>query len=299
MKKTLLLYIFIICQTCCLSAQANDNIAKVNLGLLAALNPKMALFNFQVMGFLRIELGKNSIQKQEAIVSLKSNSKKIIEADKEIEKISHKKTEVNEKIRNLMEQEKTVYVPDMSENGQKQYNELKEELDNLEMQNDVQEYISRYPEYTTPEETRKILASIDKETVEAVKTVAKKQNIDIVLNSSIPASLGYPVTYRKEVLYSTGPVGLDQTLYYTLLSERPEDHTQEQEAKAMAKNYFSLISRPSAQDMLPIKPYPLVLQGGKDILLDSLKVIYENNGIASDTYELISQVLIKEGLAEK
>ncbi|MDD3323465.1 MAG: hypothetical protein PHS59_18670 [Paludibacter sp.] len=277
-------------------AKGSDaKIAKVNMALLTALHPKMALFDFQRMGFLKISFGLNKPQVEEQKIILKTDEKTLRKAQEELKAIEETIANQEALLRDLYEQEGTIFVPDMSDQGKILQEKLSIELKNLIIKRQECEYAVKYPEFTPPAETRKILELIEKETIEAVENVAKSNNFDVVLNTSTPVPYGYPVSYRPEVQYSTGPVGMDQINYYTILSVKPNDRDEEAQANEMMNEWLSVLFRPAPQEMIPVKPWPLVMQGGTDILPDALHSLYIKYNIDNETFSTVKNVLYSTG----
>jgi len=293
---SILLVCFVMLTLLQTQAGASDTkIAKVNMALLTALHPKMALFDFQRMGFLKIELGFNKIQVEEQKLILRTDEKALKKAEDDLKEIEEKIADQGDLLRELYEKEGTHFLPDMSEEGKIIQEKLSTELKNLIIKRGECEYAVKYPEFTSPPETRKILELIEKETIEAVKNVAKSKNFDVVLNTSVPVPYGYPVSYRPEVQYSTGPVGMEQINYYTILSVKPTDREEQAQADQIMSEWLSVLFRPAAQEMLPIKPWPLVMQGGTNILPDALSSLYTKYNIANETFSTVKNVLYSTG----
>ncbi len=269
-------------------------IGKVNLALLSALHPQMGLFDFQRMGFIKAELGLNKEAFEGKKMVLKMDNKDKEAANKALDLANEEMMAVEDQLRQLNDKEGTIFVPDMSEEGQKEYEIIRKKFNVAGIKRKEAEYRVMYPEFTEPAKTREILDAIEKEVIEVVNLVAKAGGYDVVLNSTVASPYGYPISYRPEVTYSTGPVGLDQVNYYTLLSERPEGREQIYDATEMAEEWLSTMFRPQVQDMLPMKPWPLVMSGGDDLLPAALKELYRRYKINDVTFGIVIDVLSAE-----
>ena len=58
-------------------------------------------------------------------------------------------------------------------------------------------------------------------------------------------------------------------------------------------NWMELTRYPEALNILPMRPYPLVLTGGKSILSDVVKKIYDKYNIDTAIYKVVDSVIIK------
>jgi Skp family chaperone for outer membrane proteins len=269
-------------------------IGKVNLALLSAMHPQMGLFDFQRMGFVRAELGLKREAYEGEIMMLKRNRERRLAAEARMAAAEAELQAVQSRLRELHEAERTTYLPDMSEGGQAEFKVISELFRELGIKRREAEFEMQFPEMTGPRETREILNRIEAEVREAVRAVAEEGGYDVVLNQSVPTAYGYEVTYRPEATFSTGPVGLEQVNYYTLLSVRPEGRAERADAEVMAQEWLSGMFRPSTQDYLPVKPWPLVLSGGDDLFAAALKRLFEAYEINSVTFEVLMDVLSKE-----
>ena len=274
-------------------------IAKINLSLLASLHPKMAVFDFYRIGFYRVPFGLSFDEKSEWLNKEKKTGELREEAQKQIVVLEKSISDKEDEVYKLKLKEKTGIVEDMSEDGKTKFNELNSEITKLILKRDKAQWTADNPDLTTYDETRTIIQNIEKELIDAVNQAAKSGEYDVVLNASIPVPYGYPVKYKKEVLYSRGPIGMAQSTYYSVLSERPYDRASELDSEAALKDWISITSRPDTQDMLPIKPWPLVMQGGHDLLPEALEIIYKNNNIDDETYKLVLNTLYKIGSLER
>lgn len=275
-------------------ATGKTKVGKINLALVASLHPQMGLLDFQRMGFAKAELGLKHEAFEGRRMLLQMSEELRAAAQKECDAVDAEFELAESRLRSLNEEEGTTFLPDMSERGQKEYEEIRILFDELKIKRKEAEYALMFPEFTTPKETREIFKRIEKEILEAVKAVAKEDGYDVVLNVSMPSPFGYPATYRPEVTYSTGPVGLNQVNYYALLSERPEGREEMADAEILAKKWVSTMFRPTTQDYLPVKPWPLVLSGGEDMLPKVLKKLFDKYEINSVTFQVLMDVLSKE-----
>ena len=87
-------------------------------------------------------------------------------------------------------------------------------------------------------------------------------------------------------------------MFYTVLSTPEFDRYTKYSLDVAIRDWLSMVSRPEAQDVLPVKPWPLVMKGGEDFLPDALKEIYEVNNISSNTYSVVLDALKQLNMVE-
>lgn len=273
-------------------------VACINMSLVTALHPKMSLFHFQAMGFLKLPLGLSYSEYRKQEAKLKENKKAMV---------IHEKISVNRKnIRDIREQryqilkkEKAQYPDQMSTLPKESYQKLNKEYIKLLTCSEELEYELRFPQLTAPTETRKILQQIEKDVIEAIELVAKEKSYDIILNKSVNPHAGYPENYKSGAKYAVGLVGIEQTLYYGFLSEKSPNEKNKPLRNNLLKRWISMTSVPEVQDYIPLKPWPLVIKGGDSILTDVLKKLYTNSGISKETIDSLLMVLNEMNLVDQ
>jgi hypothetical protein len=156
------------------------------------------------------------------------------------------------------------------------------------------DYRIECPELTSPDETRKILGEIETETIEAVARVAREKQFRIIFNNSIPYSTGYPQNYLSGPMFGQGVPGINVHLFYSFLARSQEkDRLHEVPPSRNVINWLELTSYPGAVNLLPIKPWPMVLYGGQSILSDVLRIVYTNHRISSEVFQTLDSVIHK------
>ncbi|MFZ5950465.1 MAG: hypothetical protein ACOYXC_07155 [Candidatus Rifleibacteriota bacterium] len=275
MKKNsafcLLLIAFILShfQSVCAAAK----IGKVDLGLVVSIHPEMALFDFSRMGFFKVPPGLSADDFAIAVQQLKDrpistdlqDQRQKLESDIRI--IDREKSVLMEKLAGLSAEEGEKVSIDLNNLARKQ-EQLFGKISDLEYQQNC-------PDLTSPEETRARLAAIEKQVISELEKMAAEKGYEIVFNSSITVPFNYPKRYRSGSQYGIGVPGLDYSLFYSFLANRdhvlPSDDTPESRRLI---NWLELINFPEALNLLPLKPYPLVLQGGEDISAGLIERIY-------------------------
>ncbi len=270
----LLLIAFLLCQSVGFAAK----IGKVDLGLVVSIHPEMALFDFSRMGFFKVPLGLSADDFAIAVQQLKDrpvssdlqDQRQKLEA--EIRTIDREKSVLMNKLAGLSVEDGNRVADDLKNLAKKQ-EELFGRISDIEYQQNC-------PDLTSPDETRVRLAAIEKQVIDELEKMAAEKGFEIVFNSSITVPFNYPKRYRSGSQYGIGVPGLDYSLFYSFLANRdhvlPSDDTPESRRLI---NWLELINYPEALNLLPLKPYPLILRGGEDISAGLIERIYRIHGI--------------------
>lgn len=271
-------------------ASAAEKIGKVDLGLVFSLHPQMALFDFDRMGFFKIPLGLSAEEFAQRLQELKNQpippqfATREEEVKSAMNAIDRKKAGLHEKLQGAsLEVGKKVEVE--LDQLAKEHLDLRNQLLDLEYQKNC-------PDLTEPDETRKILAEVEAEVMKQVAETAKKKGYDLVLNNSITVPMNYPINYDAGTLYGIGVPGIDYSLFYAFLANR--DHVLPSDENPESRNlinWLELINFPRALNMLPIKPYPLVLHGGEDFSAEVIAAIYQAKNIDKKVTDTLCSIL--------
>ena len=283
---------------CISMAYADETkIAKINLGLLTALHPKMALFDFGALGFYKYGFGLSEDEREAEKNNPDKNSNVRKKAEEEFEILQKEFAEINIKIANEVNKllEKTGKTNEESD----LLKELRNKRIEYEFLMEDAQYSMKYPYLTSPKETKEILKNIEKECNEAIKEAVKDKNYDVVLNSSNTVPFGYPISYRTESSFYIGPSGIDEKIYYAILSNPREKLEDNEIAQDYLRMWILNMEDAHVQKYLPLSPRPLVLQGGKDILSDVIKILYKKYNIDESFYEDVEKAIIKFGVSEQ
>lgn len=276
------------------SEPVSSDIARINMGMAVSLHPQMSLFDFQRMGFYKVTSGLSKEEFDQQVAELKKQNN-TTELRHEENRIRNELSELGEQLQSILNSERTILPENMSEEGQKAHAAIQSRIAELNAQQLDLEYCIKFPEFTSPEQTRAILAKIESEVVDAIKSVAIADGYKLVLNTNVPVPFGYPVTYHYGTKFSTGPSGIEQALFYAFLHE-PAKTEEDRFLKSDAiHRWLSMTSRPEAIDMLPIKPWPLVVEGGDCILEKVLKRLYDKYKINEEVWSHLRDVLSKTG----
>ncbi|GAB4279250.1 MAG: hypothetical protein Kow0029_23080 [Candidatus Rifleibacteriota bacterium] len=291
MKKVVFIFIFIALSGYLTTANAAKiRIGKVNLALAVSLHPQMSLFDFDRMGFFKIPPGLSKEQFDVQLKALKDRplppelEKRQQRCNQEIARLDRRKRELMQSLAGAQESA-----------GRK----ITEELDVISAQDEKLrgeisdiEYQKLCPDLTSPEETRKILEKIETEVMKIIEKIAVDENYDLVLNTSVTAPINYPVKYKSGEMYGLGVPGIDYSLFYSFLANKdhilPNDDIPESRKLI---NWLELTNSPAALNMLPIKPYPLVIHGGEDLTAKVVREIYKKYQIDEKILKAVLSVL--------
>lgn len=270
-------------------------IGKIDLALATSLHPEMALFDFQKMAFLKVPLGLSYEKFTAEIDRMKRNgpddSLKV-----QIDEIDRQMNINSARIREIINAQKTNNPQRMSPDAGSEYLNVQKELTELDWRKEELKSALQNPELTAPSETRRILGEIEKEILSVVKEIAEADDYDIILNVSVPAPFGYPVKYHTGARYSTGPAGIDHTLFYGFLAEKRGKFEDYNDTEEYLRKWISATGRPEALEMMPLQPHPIVLQGGESILLKVLERLYGVRKLDGGVFEHLKQILQKLNL---
>lgn len=270
----------------------NPSIAKIDLCLAVSLHPRMSLFDFDRMGFYKVASGLSEKEFSLAIAELRNTAS--------VTQAIDQKNQLEKEILS-MEQERAMLTSRLDGVNQpqgeilsKEIQQLVEKQENLRQQIFDINYKIDCPDLTTPAETRKLLDQIEREVLAAVASVAEQQKYAVVLNSAVPYSTDYPGRYKSGPMYGQGIPGINNHIFYSFLaSAKAEGRDHEVPPSRNVINWLELTSFPEAVNLLPIKPWPIVLHGGKSILPEVVKLIYENHKISSELIQTINSVIYK------
>lgn len=269
---------------------AGIKIGKVNLGLVVSLHPQMSLFDFDRMGFFKIPPGLSNSEFNQKLKELKSTPLPATLENKEnaikieMDKLDRSKGELMSKVSGVSPEEGSTIVAEINRISE-QYEKLRNDLSDIEYQRNC-------PELTSPEDTRTILRKIETETIAELNKIAQGSGYSIVLNSSIPVPYNYPQRYLSGETYGLGVPGIDYSLFYAFLANK--DHVLRGDDTPESRkliNWLELINSPKALNLLPLKPYPLVIEGGDDLSVKLVESIYAKHMVDEKVLKAVTSVM--------
>ncbi len=276
---------------CFTSSAHAGSIAVADAGLLVSLHPEMARFDFDRMGFFKLPLGLSSEEWYSRLEELKNqpDDPKLLASQNDLKKqlseLESQKGAILSQFGGLS--------PAKAKEFETQLKKLNESDSNIRKKLKEIHYCLSCKDLTSPEETRKILDKIESETLETIAEVAKERGFEVVLNANIPVPFAYPQNYETNEMYGIGIPGIDQTLFYAFIAtenEEAQKFAENEPSSLKLINWLELTKFPKAQNLLPLKPYPLVLSGGKRIDLDVLKVIYSKYKISNKIFPVLESI---------
>ncbi len=288
--KHFLLLVFLLSFSATSWAINAGDVAVIDLSMALSLHPKMALFDFNRIGFYKVDFGLSEEDFQLAIQILRNKapdtSEERARIQSELKALQKERDSFADYYVNITE-EKMKKVEELRASALKKEEELLARLMDLE-------YIGQNNDITTPSETLKIAAQIEAEIMEAVNQVASEQHFSLVLNSTVPTPYGYPKQYITGEIYGQGIPGINFMLFYSFLAKNNLAHPMDEAPSSRELiNWMELTRYPEALNILPMRPYPLVLTGGKSILSDVVKKIYDRYNIDTAIYKVVDSVIIK------
>ncbi len=271
---------------------AAAGVATIDLSMAVSLHPRMSLFDFDRMGFFRVEPGLPREAFEEAVAKLK-NSAAAATALEELQQLQQQLTELDRR--------KSVQValfgstiPVEREAAQKELEAIAAEEDRLRGLIADNEHAAACPDLTDPATTRSYLAEIEAEILAAVRKVAAEGSFNVVLNTTVPVPYGYPVRYHAGEMFGQGIPGINFSLFYAFLAKEHLAHPSDAAPPSRELiNWLELTRFPDAVNLLPIKPYPLVLSGGECILARVMKIVYENHKVDPEVFKVVESVIHK------
>ena len=278
-KKKCMCFVFLFlllfnCQK--LFAINTSDTATIDIPLAISLHPKMALFDFNRIGFYRLNFGfLNYEDFLKAADKLKSeprdNISKIKELEKELDKVTSEASDYQ--LKNYDNDDMETYRKNMSKFNLKQ-KKLRNEIENLkwEMANS---------DLTTREETKKILAEIRKDIIETAKEVALENKYKLVLNTTVIVPRNF-MFKNVDLIYTQGIPGVNFSIFYAFYlytNLMKPDLSEVNDCDI--ERWLKLTRKTDA--VMPITNYPVVLAGGRSITSEVLKKIYNKKYNIDDT----------------
>jgi len=271
---------------------AAAGVATIDLSMAVSLHPRMSLFDFDRMGFFKVEPGLPREAFEEAVAKLK-NSASAATALEELQQLQQQLTQLDRR-KSLQIALFGSTLPAEREAAQKELETIASEEDRLRGLIADGEHAAACPDLTDPATTRSYLAEIEAEILAAVRKAAAEGSFNVVLNTTVPVPYGYPVRYHAGEMFGQGIPGINFSLFYAFLAKEHLAHPSDAAPPSRELiNWLELARFPDAINLLPIRPYPLVLSGGECILARVMKIVYENHKVDPEVFKVVESVIHK------
>ncbi len=267
-------------------------VATIDLSMAVSLHPRMSLFDFDRMGFFKVEPGLSREAFEEAVARLK-NSAAATTALEELQQLQQQLSGLDRR-KSLQIALFESAVPAEREAAHKELEQIAVEESRLRGLISDSEHAAACPDLTDPATTRRYLAEIEAEVLAAVKKIAAEGRFDVVLNTTVPVPYGYPVRYQAGEMFGQGIPGINFSLFYAFLAKEHLAHPSDSAPPSRELiNWLELTRFPDAVNLLPIRPYPLVLSGGECILARVMKIVYEAHKVDPEVFKVVESVIHK------
>ncbi|MBQ2592157.1 MAG: OmpH family outer membrane protein [Candidatus Riflebacteria bacterium] len=283
-----LFFMFLITQSVW-AINANE-VATIDLSMALCLHPKMSLFDFNRIGFYKVEFGLTEEEfnaKTEVLrASAPDRSDELNKIQKELDDVYNERSSFSDYYVNA-DEKKLKTLEQLMQNSLLKEKELNEKI--LDINHQTENF-----DLTSPKETLAIIEEIEKDIFEAINQVAEEENYSVVLNTTIPVPYTFEKNYINSEIYGQGIPGINFMLFYSFLSMNNLDSPIDEVPPSRDLiNWLELTRYPKTVNLLPMKPYPLVLSGGKSILSSVMKKVYNKYNIKPAVYNVVDSVIIK------
>ncbi len=283
-----LFFMFLITQSVW-AINANE-VATIDLSMALCLHPKMSLFDFNRIGFYKVEFGLTEEEfyaKTETLrASAPDRSDELNKIQKELDDVYKERDSFSDYYVNA-DEEKLKKLEKLREASFAKEKELNDKI--LDINHQTANF-----DLTSPKETLVIIEEIEKDIFEAINQVAEEEKFTLVLNSTVAVPYTYNKNYINSEIYGQGIPGINFTLFYSFLAMNNLDSPIDEVPPSRDLiNWLELTRYPKTVNLLPMKPYPLVLSGGKSILSSVMKKVYNKYNIKPAVYNVVDSVIIK------
>ena len=288
-RLILSLFIMLVSAQCTWAVNASD-VAYIDLSMALCLHPKMSLFDFNRIGFYRVEFGLTEAEFLNKCAEIKASApdrqNEVIELERQIDKLYEERETFSEYYVNMDEEKEKLLMAKTEESYAKE-KELRDKILEIRHQDECFDL-------TSPKETLEIAAQIEKEIFDAINEVAAEKNYSVVLNATNPCPYVYKKNYIGSEIYGQGIPGVNFMLFYSFLAKNNLDSPLDETPPSREIiNWLEVTRYPGAMNLLPMKPYPLVLAGGHSILSEVVKKIYNKYNVDSAVYNVVDSVIMK------
>jgi hypothetical protein len=277
------LSIFLLGPGLVVPARGERAIGKVNVGLVASLHPRMSLFDFQTLGFFRVPLGLSAEQFKAAVESARGQG--------DTKSLLKRLQALDDQLIHLTGRKQAVFQEGQTpDQARLELAGLDSEAARLREERIEIEFSLRFPHLTPPAETRAILDEIEAEVMALVKAVAEERRVAVVLNTTLPLPFEGRRRYFEGNQYGQGFPGLNHRLFYSILANG-EDPDFPKSMDERMNQWLHWTGHPEVQNVLPVKPWPLVLAGGEDLTSEIIRRLYQAHKIPDEVFATLNRVL--------
>ncbi len=288
-KLTFFLFLMLIMTQSVWAINVNE-VATIDLSMALCLHPKMSLFDFNRIGFYKVEFGLTEEEFSAKIDSLRASapdrSDELDKIQKELDDVYKERSSFSDYYVNADEEKlkKLEQLRDASLAKEKELNDKMLDINHQTANFDL----------TSPKETLAIIEEIEKDIFEAINQVAEEEKYSVVLNTTVPVPYTFEKNYVNSEIYGQGIPGINFMLFYSFLAMNNLDSPIDEVPPSRDLiNWLELTRYPKTVNLLPMKPYPLVLSGGKSILSSVMKKVYNKYNIKPAVYNVVDSVIIK------
>jgi Skp family chaperone for outer membrane proteins len=288
-KLTFFLFLMLIMTQSVWAINVNE-VATIDLSMALCLHPKMSLFDFNRIGFYKVEFGLTEEEFSAKIDSLRASapdrSDELDKIQKELDDVYKERSSFSDYYVNADEEKlkKLEQLRDASLAKEKELNDKMLDINHQTANFDL----------TSPKETLAIIEEIEKDIFEAINQVAEEEKYSVVLNTTVPVPYTFEKNYVNSEIYGQGIPGINFMLFYSFLAMNNLDSPIDEVPPSRDLiNWLELTRYPKTVNLLPMKPYPLVLSGGKSILSSVMKKVYNKYKIKPAVYNVVDSVIIK------
>lgn len=263
-----------------------SDVATIDMRLAISLHPKMALYDYNRMGFYKVNLGLSDEEFKSKVEELK---KLPIDVKAEREKLVEELKQISIQ-REIYEQQQYSPKRDITEEYLKNCETFDFKI--LELSQKIMDLDWRVanPDLTSRNETKQIMNEIKKDIFVAIKQVVDERKYLLVLNSSIFVPHQFDLKFH-ELVYGQGMPGVNLSLFYAFFWRNMVYSSPELQANRTNKKVWKeLTQQLDSSNALPISNYPFVLSGGVNIMTDVLKKVYSRYNIEPSVAEMVASV---------
>lgn len=280
--KLLLFSTFLLCTPSSLFAINASDVATIDMQLVFNMHPKMALFDFNRIGFYKVKYSFNYNDFKKETERLKANSKdntaEIKKLEDELEKVAVETSDFQMKYINEMNE---IYSKKLEECNYKQ-NQLQQKIEDLKWE-------SANGDLTSRNETKAIKAEILKEIYAAVDEIVKEKKYTLVLNTAVFAPYRFDYdSFCVRGYHGIPAINLNLFLAFDY-ADRMIKSDSYNDNSVVGKRWLALTGL--KDEKLPLANHPMVLAGGNSITKDVLTLIYKKHKVDSGFLKILCSVV--------